>query len=138
MSNTKRTNSAFYNVLVIIVSAIFSSIFSGLISFVPIGYYEARYLLIFKSIPLGFFVGGAAAVLFLVKKVSNNYTFVGSILVSILTTFISSLLFLYVLIPGSTDNDVGLVFPVVFLVVAPLIWRVIYTANIWVSKKLRS
>ena len=129
-----KTNSAFYNVLVVIVSAIFSAIFCGLISFIPIGYYEARYLLLFISIPLGFFAGGTAAVLFLVKKVNNNYTFVGSILVSILTTFIAFHLgrLLYDLFPYDA------VFLLVYFAAAPLIWWGIYRANIWATRKLRS
>ena len=132
MSNTnaKPTNRAFYNVLVVIVSAIFS----GLISFIPIGYYEARYFLLFISIPLGFFVGGAAAVLFLVKKASNNYTFVGSILVSILTTFIAFHLgrLLYYLFP-----DDAVIF-LAYFVVAPLLWWGIYRVNIWVGRKVNA
>ena len=132
MSNTnaKPTNRAFYNVLVVIVSAIFSD----LISFIPIGYYEARYFLLFISIPLGFFVGGAAAVLFLVKKASNNYTFVGSILVSILTTFIACHLgrLLYFLVP-----DDAVIF-LAYFVVAPLLWWGIYRVNIWVGRKVNA
>jgi len=120
--------------LVVIVSAIFSAIFSGLISFIPIGYYEARYLLLFISIPLGFFVGGAAAVLFLVKKVNNNYTFIGSILVSILSTFIAFHLgrLLYDLFPYDA------VFFLVYFAAAPLIWWGIYRVNIWVGKKVNA
>ena len=131
-TNTKPTNRAFYYVLVVIVSAIFSSIFSGLISFIPVGDSEARYFLLMISIPLGLFVGGTAAVLFLVKKVNNNYTFVGSILVSILTTFIAFHLgrFLYYLFP-----DDAVIF-LAYFVVAPLVWWGIYRVNIWVGRKV--
>ena len=134
MSNTKHTNSAFHKVLVIIVSTIFSAVFSGLISFIPIGDSEARYFLLLISIPLGFFVGGTAAVLFLVKKVNNNYTFVGSILVSILTTFIAFHLgrFLYYLFP-----DDAVIF-LAYFVVAPLLWWGFYRVNIWVGRKVNA
>lgn len=90
MSNTNRKSiiQIIYNILVIVLSSIFSGLGYG---FLAAGMGVNSFGLLFEQMLFGYFVGGLVSILLLGKLISKLKIIGGSILVAIFTTIVISI-----------------------------------------------